>query len=392
MLRRREIDALRSTGADFGTIDSLLSMKNDRGESLFKPSVVEWFLQSGGTVRYAEKLAGVRYRYERRLQGYQIAKLHALDVTTKEVEFYAGLDSTLFSGPELLHYIEAGGDTLYAGQMYHLFRQHEYHLRGMILLKLVENRITADQIEPFLEIKMNAPFYLIDYILEGGTVEYAKACAEKTRSFEDVLRYYRWKVPVENLREFADTDRPNSLFLFAVSDFNGEFTSDAAVKLYNEIWKAYDTRVEIIHNEMQIKQLIEETGTIDLLAICGHGSSESLTLDSRKEIISNLNYYEKMDIDPTDVELEEAFSLMPDDGVIFLDACETRKPTQSGRNLFRFIESIAGGRRVIGAETVFTHDQIILRQAYPLEIEFREPTQKAEDLSPSAPSLQPDRK
>ncbi len=79
-LEQKEIALLRATGAGFEAIDHLLSMKDDRGENLFKPTDVAWFLRCGGTVQYAENLASLRGDGGRQYfhNGHNIAYLKAI--------------------------------------------------------------------------------------------------------------------------------------------------------------------------------------------------------------------------------------------------------------------------------------------------------------------------
>ncbi len=395
LLEPRDIALLRATGADFETIHHLLSMENSLGESVFRPHDVAWFLRCGGTVEYAEKLA----KYERKdgyslFRGGQIAYLKAINA---EMEVIVDLmtggvpgDSTamIFYGHSLVEYLEMGGDTTYAHRMFDLGRDNGKDLFCNDLVRLLKLGVTPEDVEHYIHIEGFQYRELIHFLKEGGTQAYAEAMSGLGANFYEIVRLNRMKVPLELYSPIVDTDKPNALFLFSSIDNNKEFSSPEAVAFYRSVWPSYDTRVMIIKSEEEIPEAFNEMERVDLLAICGHGNVESITIcptyggdPFSSEALSEKHWKIRRDkgmLDTGDTELEEIFSQMPEDGVIFLDACETNKTVDSGKNLFNFIQSIAGGRRVIGAETIFTHDQIFVEKAYPLRLRFNPPKEKEE--------------
>ncbi len=393
-LEQKEIALLRATGAGFEAIDHLLSMKDDRSQNLFKPTDVAWFLRCGGTVEYAESLASLRSEGGRQYfyYGHNIAHLKAIgageDVVLSLANMRTRQDQPLFDGPIIIQYLEQGGDTLFARKVLDLFDAHDVNPRSF-MWHYNKYRMSLDDLEFYLGIEHLQMWTLKRFIEDGGTREYASTLLDAGIEFRWIQRLNALRVPTGMITEYKYTERPNALFLFSYADYNNEFTSDAALELFHKIWQAYDTQIVFIEQEGQIAEAFDEMNEVELLAFCGHGNAESIEFRDMSnfsglfssEVLAEKARKKNADkgfLDTTDTEFEALFAKMPEDGVIFLDACETNRPTKSGRNLYQFIQSIAGGRRVIGAETIFSHEQIVLKNAYPLEIEFLPPPPKEE--------------
>ncbi len=288
-------------------------------------------------------------------------------------------DQPLFDGPIIIDYLEQGGDTLFAQKILDLFDAHDVNPHGF-MWHYNKHRMSLDDLDFYLGIDHIQVGMLRGYIENGGTREYAAVLQNAGYDFEYIIRINKLNASIEMLARPEDSKRPNALILLPWTDRNGEFSSNAAVALFHELWEEYDTTFRFVWQESNIFEYFEQMDRVDLIVFCGHGNAEAIVFNDGYSMLRSdiRDEYDEPQLDTTDTEFEALFARMPQDGVIFLDACETNRPTESGRNLYKFIQSIAGGRRVISAETIFSHDQIVLKNAYPLEIEFLPPPPQEE--------------
>ncbi|MCD4829201.1 MAG: hypothetical protein K8R90_07240 [Candidatus Cloacimonetes bacterium] len=374
LLRERDIDKLRDSGARYHQITKLMALRSRRGDRVFDGPSLAWYIGQKGTFEFAQHLAD-KHGYQ--FTGYQIATLWSYGCNAEWVDKLTDGSSFIpcFTSKQLLQFAELGGTVEFALQASETIKGYCGWLSGWHIVRILRLGISPQSLSQFTALRNyngdrlfgNAE-NLVRYLEAGGNVAYA----DSLRGFDgmSIYRFCQLGISAAEALNFNDTPRPNAVAIFTTIDDNDEFESKASLRLFHAVHREYDIWVRLADSEEKLAAIVEDVPAADLLWIAGHGRRGSILLGS--ESIDDLSD-ERRYLDTTDSEFADVLATLAPDATIFLDACYTDAPRNGIDNLADFIRGLAPGRTVVAADYLFSHEHIHVRSLAPLRLEFIRP-------------------
>ena len=371
LLRMRDIDRLREVGARYGEITRYLAMRGWQGERVFDGASLAWYLALEGDESFARYFSQIRYR---RFSGYHIARLWAQRPDIEWATALTGGDSVvpIFTANELCAYAEAGGTLHYALGASNAAGYLKRDISGGHIVRLFRAQSAPEDIATLVQMNLFARSDdLVRFMVAGGTPAYADSL--RTWDGQSISRFRQLGLHAREVLHFVDTPRPNAIVLYPRADSNGEFESEASLRLFAAVRGKYDVYVRLVGSDDEITAALKAVPGADLLWLAGHGGSDNLRLSYPQEFTRESFTDERLYLDNSDHELAAAFASLAPHATIFLDACDAGRPRNGLPNLAQFVQSLAPGRTIVAASYPFAHQEIDIRSLVPLRLEFRRP-------------------
>ena len=183
---------------------------------------------------------------------------------------------------------------------------------------------------------------------------HAKISDEKTKLL------FQLGAEVKDICFPKDTEKPNALLIYPLSDREGSFYNQSEYTFVNKIKSVYDTSIVIAESYYDVNSTLYSAKNIDLLVISGHGGEDGIRLGSKQSysyvLDSSLLYDYKLDNNALDYMLTE-------NGTVFLNSC------QQG-TYFDFYFHSDNKRTVISSYLDFNINQVQVSSWYPLKLKI----------------------
>lgn len=375
-----EMGRLWEAGADYSFIREMAALRDSTGKLLMQPRDMAWFRIMGGTPEYARKMAELRdSRGKSLLSGYDIAEFQSMKAPFEYINQLAGLRKAdghdFFSLKQLKYFADGEGRLYFARSLASLQDDgKQTRFTAAQIVRLYKAGVFFGVVETLAGMRSASGLLLftaeslVRYCEAGGTVIDAELLAVSGFDGKSIQRFRQLGLSPNQVMSFTDTEKPNAVVLLPMEDYNDEFESDGFDHLIKLIAPHYDMVLRCVATEDSIASLLGRIPDCRLLWIAGHGDVLSIQLGSTYPGVETIEFMEKAFVDVSDTELEAALALLDPDATIFLDACETDR---WGNTVYSVAESVrkwAGNRRVIAMPRPFTHRELRLTSAYPLEL------------------------
>ncbi len=379
---KSDLNEMRKFGCTYQSASELAEMENSSGEYLFSGTNISRLIFHNVKMKKIRRFIKIR-EDELNFSGTEITR-----IITKE-KSYRKLKKTLklkrngeyiFSEKSFSEYITAGYSYKHIRPLLKYSNRLKLKLSVYHIMRILNRNI--NDIKSFSKMD-NFAFNeeeFVRYLEAGGSFEYAERLFGEGFSGRSIYRFRQLGLSANEVIRFADTDKPDAVIVFSEYDYNDEFETQASIRLFREISEEYDCFVRIVSSEMEIYSILNEFRNIDLLWIAGHGIRSGIILSSEAEKIESPEY-EKYMLDTGDKELND-INIFSSISSVFLDACETGKGESPTVNFAGFIKKILPEAKIIYSDRIFSHDELILESAYPLNIKFIEKSNQSIPVVP----------
>ncbi len=367
------------------------------------------YRKAGGTIRFVEELTSITN-----------PNSPEMDPNNSGIPVFG-------FGHSIVNFYMAGGHLDYVRELIDIKRKDGWHLynRGMSIFDAFQERVSKEYVSAILEVsermgcelfstyinnlarkdvspqmfetfasiedRQGEPFFKdIFQICEakqmGLPITYAQNVAQindqngRTKySTQEALRFWKLGLPIESLRTFQDTQKPNAVIVVGSEDPLGALENEDSIEFFKKVIDTYDTHTRIIEREEQLYEAISEVPDIELLVISGHGSPKGIALGASMvhpltgTILAydgNKKEGDAYEIDTKDTELANHLRKMHPDGVIFIYSCETAKGGKDADSIANFVIQAAEGRKVIASLESFGASNIKVSSVYPFDAEI----------------------
>ncbi|RLE39339.1 hypothetical protein DRJ17_01300 [Candidatus Woesearchaeota archaeon] len=216
-----------------------------------------------------------------------------------------------------------------------------------------------------------SPDALIDFVRLGYKIEDAKFLHEKYGlNGDNIVLYLFLKLNEKNLRLY-DTDKPNCLFIFPRSDWNGAFTNKIYFQFFRNLNLFYDVITRKVATEDEVYELIKETPNIELLILAGHGSQTSLSLAEVDLRLFEATKGEKYAIDIFDDEFKEYLNMLHPNATLFNISCSNGQGKNHAINLANVMHKWSN-RTIISFSGPARLSDFSVKSYYPLRLEHND--------------------
>lgn len=237
------------------------------------------------------------------------------------------------------------------------------------IVKFYKNDVSLETAKKIIDKKRNPKRrYLLKSIYHQQYTHWKKAHKELPKIFrnkENFKTLYSLSLVKRSHEYFHDTEKPRLMITYPLLDYNKALFTPSARDLIKTLSDTYDIWFVTLRNDSDLLKALESAPTMDAMIISGHGSRESILLNEPTEGLEEISY-----IDVGDAELKKYFKYLPDGSTIFLNACNTAKTHDTIVNLAETISRSAPGKKVIASTEEFSIGEIIIKKAYPLDLEI----------------------
>jgi len=188
--------------------------------------------------------------------------------------------------------------------------------------------------------------------------QYIKEFCFKYVQADAIYRFNQLGIGIDEAIDFQDTEKPNLLMIYAVSDWNGAFEEFSE---YDSLRSCYDIRVKVANDESDVTNALDKTDSIDVLMFWGHGQKTSLKLSDK--------FGEEYNIDVSDIELKDHLKNLNHDAIIVLNSCCTAEGGKNEDNLANFLHKISGGKTIYAPTKPTNFKEFT--SLYPMAVRFR---------------------
>ena len=180
--------------------------------------------------------------------------------------------------------------------------------------------------------------------------------------YDDARHAYLNEVLFAGFPEFIDTEKPNCLYIYPVSDHNNSLESE--VHLIDTLSSVYDVDLAIVNTKQDFLDALNRQKNTSLTIISGHSAGKTIRFGPGSDR-ENTRYYGVYDN-----EIQQYISKLPENSTVFLNGCKTGIDELAGDNITNSTARYLPGVTAIGSEVPFSGDDIVVSSLFPFDIDI----------------------